>query len=104
MHRTLLLAAALVATVGSVVAAQPLDIRFRGSLDDVNWGGNTEFFRDGGQRSTATCSAFEADLADGGTWPLKVTSAGPVSMNTLPNAVLNECRKQLTAANRMDGG
>jgi hypothetical protein len=90
----------LVAYLTGTVYAQS---DFRGGLDSMSGHYNVDFLPGGNFSTTVDCSAAEGVLKDGGTWPLKVTTVGPVT-RALPNNALNVCRSLLLWANRIDGG
>jgi hypothetical protein len=90
--------------LAGVVAAQTLDIRFKGTIDEMTTILSSRYFPDGGEEHTATnCFAQSAATADGGTWALAVPSAGPVTRASEGSAI-RRCRRELHQANRMDGG
>lgn len=100
MKNALILVAFLLA---GAVFAQSLDIRFKGTIDTLRGSYTFTEFPDGGSVMEVHCYADEAELADGGTWHLKVTNAGPVTRD-MPNAAVRACKRDLLRANRMDGG
>lgn len=100
MKKTLSLLALLFA---GAALSQTVDIRFRGTIDTVRGTFVATDLPDGGSVFEVQCHAEEADLADGGTWKLNVTSAGPV-VRDMPNAAVRVCKRDLLRANRMDGG
>jgi hypothetical protein len=99
MRKAILIVVLLVATVA--FANSPV---FRQRIRHVEVHGDVWSRDDGGVVSEFVCLAdAEAELIDGGAWPLKHRSSGFVD-GGLPNAVIDRCARHIEIRNLLDGG
>lgn len=75
---------------------------FRTRLREVEGRYRVQLRDDGQTPFEVTCNAGNQQLLDGGTWPLKVTSAEAAGAN--PIQAIRDCVRQLERANGLDGG
>lgn len=80
-------------------AAQP---EFRQKVREVSGGYHVWLLTDGGVVSALDCAAGHQELTDGGTWPLKHSSA--MADGGAVGPTVDACVRLLEGRNGLDGG
>lgn len=96
----LIVAALMMSLAGIAVAQSPV---FKQRIEHMQIIGVVDT-SDGGVTTTLSCFQREGLTRDGGSWPLKFDTFGPITGAGNPSLVIRDCGRGLQQANNMDGG